>query len=61
MGRMRNLLIPGVDKTLLVRDAVKTDAGSDAPALHLRRRQPRRADAADRLRRDRTVFRPKRC
>ena len=24
MGRMRNLLIPGVDKTLLVRDAVKT-------------------------------------
>src|ERR1041384_2343688 len=24
MGRMRNLLIPGVDKTLLVRDAIKT-------------------------------------
>ena len=24
MGRMRNLLIPGVDKTLLIRDAVKT-------------------------------------
>src|SRR3954466_13160135 len=24
MGRMRNLLIPGVDKALLVRDAVKT-------------------------------------
>ena len=24
MGRMRNLLIPGVDKTLLVGDAVKT-------------------------------------
>ena len=24
MGRMRNLLIPGVDKMLLVRDAVKT-------------------------------------
>src|SRR5207248_10773649 len=24
MGRMRKLLIPGVDKTLLVRDAVKT-------------------------------------
>ena len=24
MGRMRNLLIPGVDKTLLVRDAVNT-------------------------------------
>src|SRR4029450_12834642 len=24
MGRMRNLLIPGVDKTLLIRDAAKT-------------------------------------
>ena len=24
MGRLRNLLIPGVDKKLLVRDAVKT-------------------------------------
>src|SRR3989440_9337125 len=24
MGRMRKLLIPGVDKTLLIRDAVKT-------------------------------------
>ena len=24
MGRTRNLLIPGVDKTLLVRDAIKT-------------------------------------
>ena len=24
MGRMRNLLIPGVDKALLVRDVVKT-------------------------------------
>ena len=24
MGRKRNLLIPGVDKTLLIRDAVKT-------------------------------------
>ena len=28
MGRMRSLLIPGVDKKLLVRDAVKIDAGS---------------------------------
>ena len=35
MRRMRSLLIPGVDKKLLVRDAVKTDAGSDAPAFHL--------------------------
>ena len=56
MGRMRSLLIPGVDKQLLVRDAVKTDAGPDAPALHRRRRQPRRADAADRLRRVRQFF-----
>ena len=51
MGRMRSLLIPGVDKQLLVKDATKADAGSGAPPLHRRRRQPRRADAADRLRR----------
>ena len=51
MGRMRKLLIPGVDKKLLVRDAIKTMPDLDATSLHLRRRQPRRADAADRLRR----------
>ena len=45
MGRIRSLLIPGVDKQLLVRDAAKTDAGSGAPALYRRRRQLRRADA----------------
>jgi DMSO/TMAO reductase YedYZ molybdopterin-dependent catalytic subunit len=41
---------------LLVKDAAETDAGHGAPALHRRRRQPRRADAADRLRRVRQFF-----
>jgi len=50
MGRLRSLLIPGVDKQLLVRDATKV-----MPDLARRRfitggGQPRRADAADRLR-----------
>jgi len=39
MGRLRKLLIPGVDKQLLVQDATKVDAGSGAPALHRRRAQ----------------------
>ena len=58
MGRMRSLLIPGVDKRLLVKDAIKTDARPDPPPLHRRRRQPRRADAAHRLRRRRQLRRP---
>ena len=51
MGRIRSLLIPGVDKKLLVKDAAKLMPDLVAPPLHRRRRQPRRADVADRLRR----------
>ena len=51
MGRIRKLLIPGVDKNLLIKDATKADARSFAAPLYRERRQPRRADAADRLRR----------
>ena len=51
MGRIRKLLIPGVDKNLLIKDATKLMPESVAAPLHRERRQPRRADAADRLRR----------
>lgn len=56
MGRMRKLLIPGVDKKLLIRDAVKSMPDLTRPAFHRRRRQPRRADALDRLRRVGQLF-----
>ena len=51
MGRLRSLLIPGVDKRLLVQGRGEDDAGSGAPALYRRGRQSRRTDVADRLQR----------
>ena len=52
MGRLRSLLIPGVDKQLLVRDATKV-----MPDLARRRFIAGRADAADRLQCLRQFFR----
>ena len=57
MGRMRKLLIPGVDKQLLVKDAAKVMPDLARRRFISRRRQPRRAGAADRLRRHRQRLR----
>ena len=54
-------LIPGVDPKLLIKDAAKADAGSDAPLVPARRREPRRADVPDRLRHRRQRRRRKRA
>ena len=57
MGRIRKLLIPGVDKKLLIKDATKLMPDLSRRRFIAERRQPRRADAADRLRRLGQFFR----